>query len=125
MFDNTFSFVFVFALSFEQTIPLEQSIFSKTFNAHSLIKCVVLHFVPFDCQSAGLIAVRAVLPFAQTCCFIVDITMIFLFYRTISSCLKAKKVLIKIFNVNGQNFKSESQIQLDTQDGAPAKNMAT
>ena len=71
--DNTFTFVFVFDLSFGQTIPLDQLIVNKIFtftcifNVHSLIKCAVLHFVPFDCQSAGLIAVGAVLPFVQIC----------------------------------------------------------
>ena len=81
---------------------------------HSLIKSAVLHFVPFDCQSAGLIAVRAVLPFVQTCYSTVDITKIFLFTELFHLVKKLKKVLIKIFN--GQNFKSESQ-----QDRAPAK----
>ena len=84
--------------------------FTFSFNSHSLIKRALLHFVPFDCQSAGLIAVQAVLPFLQTST--VHITWIFLFYRTILSCQEAEKVLIKIFNVNRQNFKSQSQIQL-------------
>ena len=71
MIDKTFTFVFVFDLSFGQTILLDQLIVNKNFtftcifNMHSLIKCAVLHFVPFDCQSAGLIAVGAVLPFVQ------------------------------------------------------------
>ena len=86
---------------------------------HSLIKSAVLHFVPFDCQSAGLIAVRAVLPFVQTCYSTVDIAKIFLFTELFHLVKKLKKVLIKIFN--GQNFKSESQFQLAKQDRAPAK----
>ena len=40
----------------------------------------------------------------------------FPFYKTIFSCQEAEKVLIKIFNVNRQNFKSQSQIQLAKQD---------
>ena len=114
---STTYFVFELDLSFGQTIPNKVDFLNKTFtlifsfNVHFLIfKRALLHFVPFDCQCSGLSAVRAVLPFLQTCYSTVDI--IFLFTNLFFLVKNLKKVLIKIFNLNGQNFKSQSQIQL-------------
>ena len=106
---STTYFVFELELSFGQTIPNKVDFLNKTFtltfsfNVHSLIfKRALLHFVPFDCQCSGLIAVRAVLPFLQTCYSTVDI--IFLFTKLFFLVKKLKKSVDQEFQVKWSEF---------------------